>query len=387
MLRIPALRGEMGGIQYYLTVWGLGEAARNITYSEELDRRHEADLPADLRAQRKINWPRVRREIVPYLLQVPDHFFSSLTVEVVDPTGTKSEITFEPANGEWGYVILDGTEELRALDGQHRLVAIKEALKESPALAAEKISVILIPHRGLKKSQQLFSDLNRNAKPTTKTLNILFEWRGLFEQAAKEAMNRSVLLSNRVELEHNSLAQKSRKIITLGVLYEMSKELLKDRNGYIEPEGTDVPPELVSRAAAELVEVFDEVLLASLPEIEKIVAGKILPFEHRSRYIAMHSVGWQAIAAAVRAAIDQRPQDWKELCREKFSRLDWSLRNPAWEGSVLAGGLVANRAPAIRYLVAQLKDYLGLELTQAEAEYFTTRKPFPIKKLTEIGSQ
>jgi len=386
MLRIPALRGEMGVIQYYLTVWGLGEAARNITYSEEVEKRQDTEIPADLRAQRKINWPRVRREVVPYLLQVPDHFFSSLTVEVVYPAHAKSEITFEPVNGEWGYVILDGTEELRTLDGQHRLVAIKEALKESPGLAAEKISVILIPHRGLKKSQQLFSDLNRNAKPTTKTLNILFEWRGLFEQAAKEAMNRSSLLANRVELEHNSLAQKSKKIITLGVLYEMSKEILKDRNGYYDSEMADIPPELVSRAAGELVQVFDEVLLPSLPEIEKVVAGKMMPFEHRSRYIAMHSVGWQAMAGAVRAAIDQRPQDWKDLCREKFSRLDWSLNNPAWEGSAMAGGLVANRAPAIRYLVAQLKEYLGLELTPAETEYFTSRKPFPIRKLKESGS-
>lgn len=57
------------------------------------------------------------------------------------------------------------------------------------------------------------------------------------------------------------------------------------------------------------------------------------------------------------------------------------------QGSVLAGGLVANRAPAIRYLVAQLKEYLGLDLSQAGAEYFTARKPFPIKKLAEIGSQ
>jgi len=384
MLRIPAIRGEMGGIEYFLTRWGMGEAARNLTYSEELEKQQEAEVAPDMRTQRRINWPRVRKEIVPYLLQVPDHFFSSLTVEVVDPTMSKPGITFEPVNGEWGYVVLDGTEELRTLDGQHRLVAIKEALRENPGLAVEQISVILIPFRSLTKSQQLFSDLNRNAKPTTKTTNVLFEWRGLFEQAAKQAMNRSQLLKDRVELERNSLAQKSKKVITLGVLYEMAKEILKDRDGYKEGEPAARDQNLITRAADELVEVFDEVILPSLPDIEKVLANKMTPFEHRSRYIATHSVGWQGIAGSVRAAIDQHPDSWKGLCREKFSRLDWRINNPAWEGTAVAGGLVANRAPNIRFLIAQLKEYLGLTLSAAEEEYFTTRKPFPIKRLQEV---
>lgn len=70
----------------------------------------------------------------------------------------------------------------------------------------------------------------------------------------------------------------------------MSKEILKDRNGYYDSEMADIPPELVSRAAGELVQVFDEVLLPSLPEIEKVVAGKMMPFEHRSRYISYNFV-------------------------------------------------------------------------------------------------
>ena len=164
---------------------------RNITYSEEIEEDQEGEIPSELRAQRKINWSRVRNEIVPYLTQVSDHFFGALTVEVIYPTGEITDIPFEQSEDceNWGYVLLDGTETLRTLDGQHRLVAIKEALKESPTLAAEKISVILIPHISIKRSQQLFSDLNRNAKPTTKAINVLFEWWGLL---SKPESNRNI---------------------------------------------------------------------------------------------------------------------------------------------------------------------------------------------------
>lgn len=387
MLRIPAMRGEMGEIQYCLTLWTLGEASRNITYSEEIEEDQEGEIPSELRAQRKINWSRVRNEIVPYLTQVSDHFFGALTVEVIYPTGEITDIPFEQSEDceNWGYVLLDGTETLRTLDGQHRLVAIKEALKESPTLAAEKISVILIPHISIKRSQQLFSDLNRNAKPTTKAINVLFEWRGLFEQAAKKAIEISPILKERVELEKNSLARKSPKIITLGVLYEMSRLLLKDRDGY-KDFGTKIPPkELVKKGSEELANIYDDVIVQILPEFDKVISKEITPYEYRSKYIATHSAGWQSLASVIRIAIDERPDTWRELCKDKLKKVNWLITNNEWEGTAVSGGLVANRKTNIQRITLQLKEFLGLELTETEKEYFSSTKSFPIKRLTSIN--
>jgi DNA sulfur modification protein DndB len=383
MLRIPALHGKMGEMDYYLTVWTLGEAARNLEYSEEMEERQEGDIPAELRSQRKINWTRVRNEIVPYLTQIPDHFFSSLTVEVIFQPGDKNEIKFEQS-GEWGYVLLDGTEALRTLDGQHRLVAIKEAVKEAPALAAEKIAVILVPHQSVKRSQQVFSDLNRNAKSTTKALNVLFEWRGLFEQAAKKSMVISSVLKDRVELEKNSLARKSPKFITLGVLYEMSKTLLDGRNGYIDYQNSAPAPAVLEDAARELADVFDEVIINILPEFDKVLSKDMMPHEYRSKYIAIHSVGWQSMALAIRAAIDQYPDSWKDICREKISEIDWRITNPDWEGTAVSGGMVNNRTTNIRLLSTQIKELMGLELSDTEKDYFSPERPFPIKRLKPL---
>lgn len=374
------MKGSMGEMDFYLTLWSLGEAAKNISYSEELEGYQEGELPAELRSQRRINWGRVRNEIVPYLTQVSDHFFSCLTVEVVTISG-ETEICYE-SEGDFGSVLLDGSEILRALDGQHRLVAIKEAVKESPALAAEKISVILVPYRGVQRSQQLFSDLNRNAKPTTKAINVLFEWRGLFEQAAKKAIEVSRVLDDRVELEKNSLAQKSNRFITLGVLYEVSKTILENRNGYDSYKNTEPPQEIIDKASREVAMIFDEVLLQALPDFEKVVAKKMTPYEYRSKYIATHSVGIQSIAIAIRETMDQRPDDWKELCINKLKSVDWRTKNKEWEGTVVSGGLVANRKTNMRLLAAQLKEFIGLDLKESELEYFSPDRAFPIRRLS-----
>lgn len=94
--------------------------------------------------------------------------------------------------------------------------------------------------------------------------------------------------------------------------------------------------------------IFDEVLLPSLTEFEKVTTKKMTPYEYRSKFIATHSVGLQAIAIAVRETMDQHPDDWKQLCIEKLGGIDWRIKNMDWEGTAVSGGLVANRQTNIR---------------------------------------
>src|SRR5689334_11211984 len=78
---IPAIRARMGDIEYFSSIMTLGEAARLILYVEEVDD-WTSETPPELKLQRKLNIQRVEREMVPYLVQSPDHFYSALTVEV-----------------------------------------------------------------------------------------------------------------------------------------------------------------------------------------------------------------------------------------------------------------------------------------------------------------
>src|SRR6266545_2698614 len=68
---LPAIRARMGDVDYLVTVVTLGEAARMIEYVEQVDG-WTPETPPELKLQRKLNVPRVEREMVPYLVASED---------------------------------------------------------------------------------------------------------------------------------------------------------------------------------------------------------------------------------------------------------------------------------------------------------------------------
>src|SRR4051812_47175789 len=131
----------MGETEFYCSVLTYGEAARLIQFVEDVDDWSNETDP-ESKIQRRLNVARVEREMVPYLLTVPDHFYSALTVEIRPAMGEgfDGHVPFEatgPSIGRmaWGQLVLDGTETLYALDGQHRLKSIQLALRQRPELA------------------------------------------------------------------------------------------------------------------------------------------------------------------------------------------------------------------------------------------------------------
>src|SRR5215217_3532632 len=189
---IPAFHARMGDLDYFVSVVTLGEATRLVQYVEQVDG-WTSETPPELKLQRKLNLQRVERELVPYLVGGDDHFYSALTVEIRPSPSDDGvgEIAFEPQNSfagglGFGTLTLDGTETLYALDGQHRLKSIELAIRQRPQLAREHITLILIPFRDVARSQSLFSDLNRFAKPTSKSISILFTHREGLARVTKE---------------------------------------------------------------------------------------------------------------------------------------------------------------------------------------------------------
>lgn len=71
-----------------------------------------------------------------------------------------------------GILSLNGKEKLFTLDGQHRLIGIKEAVAKDPRLGNEELSIIFIAHKtdsdGLERSRRLFTTLNKKSIPVSK---------------------------------------------------------------------------------------------------------------------------------------------------------------------------------------------------------------------------
>jgi DNA sulfur modification protein DndB len=360
----PALKGVMGDLEYYITMMKLGELVKQVGYAEDLQKWDEG-IPSEYKKQRKLNMSRVTTEMVPYLTANPDHFYAAITAEVERPGDPTSKITFEPtdASGEVGLVKFDGSENIMALDGQHRLKSIELALKDHPDLARESVAVILVPGKGFRRSQQLFSDLNRYAKQPSKTLNLLFEHREFFAGVAKEVAENAATFKDRVNLETNSLGRKTRHHITLAVLYECVVSLL---DGHYSDRESD--PKKLEEAVKRVIHIYDDVIVPALPEFQDMLAGRFMPYDLRCKYIYPHSVGEQAIAKAVRACQDQFGAKWEDVVKQAFPKIDWRLVNSEWEGSAVQGGSIYTRRQNVEHTATFLKLKLGVPIPQVETD-------------------
>ena len=159
----------------------LGVLADRVSFANEL---HKNKALSQL-IQRQLREGR-STEIAHYLNSNPERFFNSLVVAVyggepswsaldaVRPNSTDLDVNdlSEDAIASIGFLGLSGDEALFALDGQHRLAGIEEALKSNPALAKDEISVIFVAHgndeKGLRRTRGLFTTLNKTARPVDK---------------------------------------------------------------------------------------------------------------------------------------------------------------------------------------------------------------------------
>ena len=369
----------MGDLDYYVAIGTVGEVARTVQYVEEVDEWTSETSP-ELKLQRKLNVQRVEREMVPYLLENDDHFYSALTVEVrpapdSGPQRPAIEFTAQqsfPGGVEFGVVTLDGSETLCALDGQHRLKSLEIALRQRPQIAREQIGLILIPWRSIVSSQSLFSDLNRYARKPSKSMSLLFTHREPLARVTKRICGSVPILRDRVNMETTTLSTSARQFITLSTLYEMNKLLLA------EPADRDLDEDA---AFDELTDTW-KVIVGSVPQWKMVETEEEHPAYLRPRYLNMHGVGQQAIARAVGAVKSASNGDWRKRASKTLSTIDWQLQNPWWQNIALQGGKVNNTATSIRNLGALLSAQMGIEPAPAqreaiEAAFALQRKELP----------
>src|SRR5579883_3525600 len=268
ILSFPAMRGRMGKRDYFVAMVKLSLVPKLFKF------RDWAELPPEQRAQRVIQKSRIP-EITQYILDNEDgYLFSSLTASF------DCEPKFTPANGrdDIGILEIPFDADLVINDGQHRRAAIEEALKENPKLGEETISVVLFPFEDLGRMQQMFSDLNRTARTTSKSLNILYNQRDLMSQITLTIIERVEAFKGLVDKDRVSLALRSPKLFTLAAIYDATHALLGS-----------VVNAVYDEKLALALEFWEEVA-KNMPEWQKVKSGDLRPMELRQEFIHSHAV-------------------------------------------------------------------------------------------------
>ena len=203
----PAIEASMGRWTYYIVKMTISDLAKEVELSSDV---HQ-DKTLDEAIQREINKSRAKQDLVVYLHDREDRFLNSIVVAALggSPTFSSLRLADTPENAffraidqSFGVLTFAGGQKYYALDGQHRLAAIKTILEPTDdkddrfardyvseefrqRFRDEEISVIMVvqdpgedePVRNeiLKDYRRLFSSLNRYAKATDKNTNYIMD--------------------------------------------------------------------------------------------------------------------------------------------------------------------------------------------------------------------
>ena len=323
-----AIRGIQAGREFYVAMCPLKIIPKLFVFSD-------FDLPPELRAQRTLRKSRIPA-LKNYILNNPkDYIFSSLTASV-DGTMKFEATPSLGKGGKLGRLYVSMESRLLINDGQHRRQAIEEALQENPDLAHEMISVVFFEDKGLIRSQQMFSDLNKNAVKPTKSLNLLYDHRDKFAKFIVVISNELEIFSGRVELEKTAISNRSVKFFTLNGIADATRKFLGIT-------GTKISVDEQNR-----VKEFWNEMAKNIPEWQLLVQKRVTAPELRKEYVHSHTNLLNAIGIVGNVLQNEYPSNWKQKL-VSLRNIDWSRNNPEWEGKLLIRGRM-------------LKSKLGIEL-------------------------
>lgn len=345
----PAIRARMGDWSYYSTTMTFAEVARWVKKVEDI---HE---PRELKTwiQRVLRDERTR-QIADYLKSQKQRFFNAivvgiyggepewLPVEVGESMTVKNVHLDERRLHAFGFIHLSGAEHAFAIDGQHRVEGIKQALKDAHHLGSDEQVVIFVAHKtsaaGRERTRRLFSTLNKYAKPVSQSELIALSEDDAFAIATRRLIDEYPGLG--IELvpllpSANIPAQETKCITTVVGLYELTKILAPAEIRKEKRKHQVGPPHdgVVGRVFGETA-VFWDALKEHVPELRRVCKSRP-SMELASRFrdpdgghLLFRPVGMKAFARAARLMMD-RGQTADASVR-RLAGVPLSLSEPLW---------------------------------------------------------
>lgn len=341
--RFPAMRGIQANSEYFVCMIPLGVLSK--IFIED-----SSDVLPEFRAQRKLNEQRIP-EIRDYIINNRDSYVFSALAASVD-----GEIAFFPTreSGNIGELEVDMTATFLINDGQHRKAAIIEAIEFDESLKDETIALVLYRDKGLARSQQMFTDLNKHAVNTSKSLNTLYDSKDPMAVMTKQVVAQVPFLRKYTDKEKDNLANYAAKLFTLNVFYDVNKRIIKN-------------PVDIEEETRFLVD-FWTTIVVNMRDWNDMDKGELSKKELREAYISLRGITLHAFGK-LGAYFFSHPQYDIHKYLTGLSKIDWSRSNlECWENRAITDkGRINRNEKGIFLTYIQIKRLLNLEIDSEEA--------------------
>jgi DNA sulfur modification protein DndB len=305
----------------------------------------DAVLP-EFRAQRKLNITRIP-EIKKYILENrKTYVFSALSASI------NGKVYFESFENEnIGVLKIDMNALLLINDGQHRKAALEDAIVEDPTIGDEYISIVFFEDKGLERSQQMFTDLNKHSVNTSKSLNALYDYRNPLAVFTKSLVENIEFFKLYTDKEKDTLGKFSQKLFTLNNFLLSNERVF---NGI----------ELNERNQKSVV-LYWKQLANEITEWNDLKNKNITKQNLRTNYIITQGVVLLAFGKLGNYFIRNNISFPNEYIK-RIGKINWQRDNLIWQGRTLRDGRIDKSDRSITLTYIKIKELIGLELTEIE---------------------
>lgn len=342
--QFPAVKGYQAGNEYYICMVPLGLLNKIFITSDE-------DVAPDYRAQRKLNQARIP-EIRDYILNHRDRYVFSALAASIDGV-----MEFIPCAGtdKVGVLQVDMVATFLINDGQHRRAAIEAALLEDETLKEETIAIVFYKDKGLQRSQQMFTDLNKHAVTTSKSLNTLYDSDDPTAIITKNVINKVVFLRKYTDKEKDNLSKFSSNLFTLNTFFTANKRITKLIG--------------ISEEAESIILKYWETVVANMREWIEMDAGDLSKKSLREDYITTQGLIILALGRLCEFYCNTPTIDMCESLKG-LRKIDWRRNNEVcWmKRAIKPNGQINRNEQGIFLTYIQIKRLLSLPISDDEAK-------------------
>lgn len=341
-----AVKGIQAGREYYIAMLPLGYLSKIFSSDQEMEY-----LPPEYRAQRILNESRIP-EIATYIIQNRNSYvFSSLSASI------KGQIKFETVSKDSniGTLTIPMSATFLINDGQHRKAAILRAIREDPSLENETISVVFFMDEGIERAQQMFTDLNKHAVKTSKSLSTLYDNRNELAKATLDVIKKCEFLNSYTDLEKDNLGINSSNFFTLANLNNANKRILKSEN--------------CSEDDLKFLIKYWNYISSNITEWNEVLSKDLTKRDLRENYILTLGVTISALGKLGNYFYCNPDIDMKKTL-SGLSRINWKRNcKENWENrTIRPDGKISNNENSISLTCSKIKSLLGIPLTEEEQE-------------------
>lgn len=299
----------------------------------------------EYRAQRRLNESRIP-VICKYILDNPDSYVFSALAATID-----GKHCFKDGDIQ-GVGILEVSMDAFFLinDGQHRKAAILEALKKSPALGEETIPIVFFEDTGLQRSQQIFTDLNKNAVKTSNSIAELYDSRDELAIITRNTIQQIDFINSYTDKEKDNLGKYAPCLFSLNMFYNANRVIIGKHFGKYEEQ-------FLFRFWSSVVENMEQWQELSRKEISK----KAL----RENYIATQNVVLQALGRIGNYYYIHPAEDMLSGMK-KLADINWKRSSKNWNMRAIKNGRVLTNQKAIILIANVIKCTLLIPLSEDE---------------------